>query len=157
MLDSRTVKASFAEVHGFGGGKRIVGRRRHIAAGTDGRPLVVTPTTADISDGAGAQTILTAIRKRWPWLKHLFADAVYDRTKLMDKAAFLDFVVEIVRRSDRAAGFDVIPLRWAVERTFGWMVRWRRLHPDYERRLDVSEAMIHVAMGALLLRRVAHR
>ena len=47
--------------------------------------------------------------------------------------------------------------RWVVERTFGWMIRWRRLVRDYERRLDVSEAMIHVAMGALLLRRVAHR
>jgi transposase len=75
----------------------------------------------------------------------------------MDKAAFLDFVVEIVRRSDKAVGFEVIPRRWVVERTFGWMIRWRRLVRDYERRLDVSEAMIHVAMGALLLRRVAHR
>ena len=76
--------------------------------------------------------------------------------KLMDKAAFLDFVVEIVRRSD-PTGFHVLPRRWVVERTFGWMIRWRRLVRDYERRLDVSEAMIHVAMGALLLRRVAHR
>jgi transposase len=75
----------------------------------------------------------------------------------MDKAAFLDFAVEIVRRSDTARGFEVIPRRWVVERTFGWMIRWRRLVRDYERRLDVSEAMIHVAMGALLLRRVAHR
>jgi putative transposase len=112
-------------------------------------------TTADVSDSAGAQTILAAIRKRWPWLKHLFADAGYDRTTLMDKAAFLDFVVEIVRRSD-PKGFRVLPRRWVVERTFGWMIRWRRLVRDYEKRLDVSEAMIHVAMGALLLRRVAH-
>jgi transposase len=66
-------------------------------------------------------------------------------------------VVEIVRRSDKAASFEVIPRRWVVERTFGWMIRWRRLVRDYEKRLDVSEAMIHVAMGALLLRRVAHR
>jgi transposase len=62
-----------------------------------------------------------------------------------------------VRRSDTARGFEVIPRRWVVERTFGWMIRWRRLVRDYERHLDVSEAMIHVAMGALLLRRVAHR
>jgi transposase len=75
----------------------------------------------------------------------------------MDKAAFLDFVVEIVRRSDKSVGFEVIPRRWVVERTFGWMIRWRRLVRDYEKRLDVSEAVIHVAMGALLLRRVAHR
>ncbi len=75
----------------------------------------------------------------------------------MDKAAFLDFVVEIVRRSDQATGFEVIPRRWVVERTFGWMIRRRRLVRDYEKRLDVSEAMIHVAMGALPRRRVAHR
>ena len=117
---------------------------------------MVNLSAADVSDSAGAQTILTAIRKRWPWLKHLFADTGYDRTTLLDKAAFLDFVIEIVRRSD-PKGFHVLPRRWVVERTFGWMIRWRRLVRDYERRLDVSEAMIHVSMGALLLRRVAHR
>jgi putative transposase len=61
---------------------------------------MVNLTPANVSDSVGAQTILTAIRRRCPWLKHLFADAGYDRTKPMDKAAFLDFVVEIVRRSD---------------------------------------------------------
>ena len=64
----------------------------------------------------------------------------------MDKAAFLGFLVEIVRRSDPKAEFRVLARRWVVERTFGWMIRWRRLVRDYERRLDVSEAMIHVAM-----------
>ena len=59
-------------------------------------------------------------------------------------------------RSDKQVGFEVIPRRWVVERTFGWMIRWRRLVRDYEKRLDVSEAMIHVAMGSLLLRRIAH-
>jgi transposase len=113
--------------------------------------------TVDVWDSAGTQKVLAANRKRGPWLKHLFADADYDRTKLMDKAAILDFAVEIVRRLDKAAGFEVIPRRWVEERTFGWMIRWRRLVRDYEKRLDVSEAMIHVAMGALLLRRVAHR
>jgi hypothetical protein len=76
---------------------------------------MVNLTPADVSDNAGAQTILTAIHKRWPWLKHLFVEAGYDRTKLMDKATFLDFVVEIVRRSDTAKGFEVIPRRWVVE------------------------------------------
>jgi putative transposase len=157
MLDRQTVKAPFAEVQGYDGGKRVVGRKRHVAVDTDGRLLMVNLTPADVSDSAGAQTILTAIRRRWPWLKHLFADAGYDRTKLMDKAAFFNFVVEIVRRSDPKDEFKVLPRCWVVERTFGWTIRWRRLVPDYERRLDVSEAMIRVAMGALLLRRVAHR
>lgn len=79
----------------------MLGRKRHVAVDTDWRLLMVNLTPADVSDGAGAQTILAAIRKSWPWLKHLFADAGYDRTNLMDKAAFLDFVVEIVRRSDK--------------------------------------------------------
>ncbi|MGG5890917.1 IS5 family transposase [Falsiroseomonas sp. HC035] len=155
--DSQTVKAPFAEARGCDGGKWIVGWKRHVAVDTDERLLMVNLIPADVSDSAGAQTILDAIRQRWPWLKHLFAGAGYDRTKLMDKATFLDFVIEIVRRSDKAVGFEVIPRRWVVERTFGWMIRWRRLVRDYEKRLDVSEAMIHVAMGALLLRRVVHR
>ena len=89
-------------------------------------------------------------------VKHLFADGAYDRTKLMDKAAYLDFVIEIIKRSDTAKGFEVLPRRWVVERTFGWMTRWRRLVRDYEERIDVSEAMIHIALGSLLLRRIAH-
>ncbi|MBX6375183.1 MAG: IS5 family transposase [Acetobacteraceae bacterium] len=156
VLDSQTVKAPFAEGRGYDGGRRIVGRKRHVAVDTDGRLLMVHLTTADVSDSAGAQTILAAIRKRRPWLKRLFEDAGYDRTSLMDKAAFLDFVVEIVRRSD-PKGFDILPRCWVVERTFGWMIRWQRLVRDYEQRLDVSEAMSHLAMGALLLRRGAHR
>jgi transposase len=117
---------------------------------------MVNLTTADVSDSAGAQHILDAIRKRWPWVKHLFADGAYDRRKLMDKAAFKEFVIEIVRRIDVDPGFKVLPRRWVVERTFGWMTRWRRLVRDYEKRIDVSKAMIHVAMGGLILRRIAH-
>lgn len=64
---------------------------------------MVNLTTADISDSAGAQAILDGIRKRWPWVKHLSADGAYDRLKLMDKATYLDFVVEIIRRSDAEA------------------------------------------------------
>lgn len=74
----------------------------------DGGLFMANLTTADISDSAGAQMILGSVRKRWPWLKHRFADGAYDRTTLMDKAAFLDFSIEIVRRPDTAEGFDVI-------------------------------------------------
>jgi transposase len=156
IIDSQTVKAPAARQRGYDAAKKVVGRKRHVAVDADGRLLMVNLTTADISDSAGAQMILDGIRKRWPWLKHLFADGAYDRTQLMDKAAFLDFVVEIVRRIDGEPGFKVLPRRWVVERTFGWLVRWRRLVRDYEQRLDVSEAMIHVAMGSLLLRRIIH-
>ncbi len=156
VLDSQSVKAPAASERGFDGGKKIIGRKRHIAVDTDGRLLMVNLTTADISDSAGAQMILDTIRKRWPWLKHLSADGAYDRTTLMDKPAFLDFVIEVVRRIEGQQGFEVLPRRWVVERTFGWMIRWKRLVRDYEQRIDVSEAMIHVAMGSLLLRRISH-
>ena len=156
MIDSQSVKAPYAKTRGYDAAKKIVGCKRHIAVDTDGRLLMINLTTADISDSAGAQAILDAIRKRWPWVKHLFADAAYDRLKLMDKAAYLQFVLEIIRRRDGQKGFEVLPRRWVVERTFGWMIRWRRLVRDYERRIDVSIAMIHVAMGGLLMRRNAH-
>jgi len=154
ILDSQSVKAPAAHERGYDAGKKIVGRKRHIAVDTDGRLLMVNLTPADISDSAGAQMILDVIRKRWPWLKHLFADGAYDRGKLMDKAAFLDFTIEVVKRIDDEPGFKVLPRRWVVERSFGWMTRFRRLVRDYERRIDVSEAMIYIAMGAMLLRRL---
>lgn len=74
----------------------------------------------------------------------------------MDKANYLDFIIEIIRRSDDQKGFKVLPRRWVVERTFGWMIRWRRFVRDYEQRIDVSQAMIMVAMGGIMLRRNAH-
>ena len=99
-VDSQSVKAPEAETRGYDAGKKIVGRKRHIAVDTDGRLLMVNLTPADISDSAGAQMILDGVRKRWPWLKHLFADGAYDRTQLMDKAAFRDFTIQIIKRSD---------------------------------------------------------
>ena len=156
ILDSQSVKVPAARQRGYDAGKKILGRKRHVAVDSDGRLLMVNLTAADISDSAGAQMILDAIRQRWPWLKHFFADGAYDRGQLMDKAAFLGFVIEVVRRLTDPPGFTVLPRRWVVERTLGWMIRWRRLVRDYEQRIDVSEAMIHVALGGLLLRRVSH-
>lgn len=154
VLDSQSVKAPAARSGGgYDAAKKVKGRKRHIAVDTDGRLLMVNLTPADLSDSAGAQKILDAIRKRWPWLKHLFADGAYDRGRLMDKAAFLDFVIGVVRRTDTDPGFKVLPRRWVVERTFGWLTRFRRLVRDYERRIDVSETMIYVAMSSLMLRR----
>lgn len=84
------------------------------------------------------------------------ADGAHDRGKLMDKAVFRDFVLEIVRRIDKEPGFKILPRCWVVERTFGWMMCWRRLVCDYEKRVDVSGAMIEVAMGSLFLRHISH-
>ncbi|MBT9288605.1 transposase [Hyphomicrobiaceae bacterium 22] len=75
----------------------------------------------------------------------------------MDKAAYLDVVFEIIRRNEEKAYFPGLPRRWVVERSFGWLNRWRRLVRDYERHIDVSIAIIHVAMGGMLIWRTAHR
>ena len=155
VLDSQTVKAPAAGgSRGFDGAKKVVGRKRHIAVDTDGRLLMVNLTTADIADSTGAQAVMDGLRRRWPWVKHLFADGAYDRRQMLDRAAFLEFVVEIVRRTD--PGFAVLPRRWVVERSFGWLTRYRRLVRDYEARLDVSEAMIYAGMSSTLLRRIMH-
>ncbi|MGO8866288.1 MAG: IS5 family transposase, partial [Alphaproteobacteria bacterium] len=114
IIDSQSVKAPAAKERGFDAGKKITGRKRHITVDTDGRLLLVNLTTADISDSAGAQLILDAIRKRWPWIKYLFADGAYDRGKLIEKAEFLNFVIEVVRRIDAEPGFHVLPRRWVV-------------------------------------------
>ena len=156
VIDSQSVKAPAPNAQrGYDAGKKIVGRKRHIAVDTDGRLLMVNLTPADISDSAGAQAILEGIRKRWPWVKHLFADGAYDRLKLMDKAAYLDFVIEIIRRSDDQKGFQVLPRRWVVERTFGWLNNFRRLSKDYEFRTDSSEAFILLAASLILIARLS--
>ena len=157
VLDSQTVKAPHAPGGGgYDAGKKTKGRKRHIAVDTNGRLLMVNLTTADVQDAAGAEDIVKAILQRWPWLKHLFADGAYNRGRLASLAAYKGFTLEVVRKLAGQIGFQVLPRRWVVERRFAWMTRWRRLVRDYEVRLDVSGAMIHVAMGALMLRRLAH-
>jgi putative transposase len=156
IIDSQSVKAPAARERGYDAGKKVVGRKRHIVVDTDGRLLMVNLTPADIADSTGAQMILAAIRKRWPWLKHLFADGAYDRTQLMDKAAFLHFIIEIVRRIDGEPGFTVLPRRWVVERTFAWLLMYRRLSRDYEELPATSEALVYIAMSRLMVKRLAH-
>jgi transposase len=132
------VKAPAAKERGYDAGKKLVGCKRHIALDANGRLLMVNLTPADIANSTAALAFLEALKKRWPRLKHLFADGAYDRRTLMDKAATLDFVVQVVRRHEDEGGFAVPPRRWVVQRTFDWMIRLRRLVRDYERRPDVS-------------------
>jgi putative transposase len=100
-----------------------------------------------MSDRAGAQSIVAAVVKKWPWPNHSFADAFHDRTRLMDAATYWDFGHDIIRSSDKELGFKVLPRRWAVKRTFGWMTRREPLVRDHGERIDVSETIIDVAPG----------
>lgn len=157
VLDSQSVKAPGAPGGGgYDAAKKVKGRKRHVAVDTDGRLLLVNLTPADVQDAEGAEPIIKTVRKRWPWLKHLFADGAYGRGELMRRAASRSFVIEVVRKLAGQQGFRVLPRRWVVERTLGWMMRWRRLVRDYEQRCDVAEALIFVSMGSLLLRRISH-
>jgi putative transposase len=157
VIDSQSVKAPGASERGYDANKKIKGRKRHIAVDTDGRLLAVNLTPADVADSTGASMVLDALKERWPWVKHLFGDAAYDRRTLMDKAAFLDFTVEVVRRLQGQSGFAVQPRRWVVERSFAWLLRWRRLVRDYEQRIDVSQNMMYIAMGSMLMHRIFFR
>jgi len=157
VLDSQTVEAPHAPGGGgYDAAKRTKGRKRRVAVDTDGRLLMADPAAADAQGAAGAELVAAALRERWPWLKHLFADGAYDRGKLVSAAAYRDFAVEVVRKLPGQKGFQVLPRRWVAERTSGWTTRWRRLVRGCGRRCDVSEATIRVGMGAPLLRRVAH-
>jgi transposase len=154
VIDSQTIKAPGGVARGYDANKKIRGRKRHVAVDSDGRLLMVNLTPADMADSTGAEWLLLALKKRWPWVKHLFADAAYDRRRLLDEAMMLGFVVEVVRKLEDQHTFVPLPRRWVVERSFGWMVQWRRLVRDYEGRIDVSCEMIYVAMGSLLLKRL---
>jgi len=157
IVDSQSVKAPGAHERGYDAHKKISGRKRHIAVDTDGRLLAVNLTPADVADSTGAQLVLDALVKRWPCVKHLFGDAAYDRRTLLEKAPYLDFTVEVVRGLQGQSGFQVQPRRWVVERTFAWLMRYRRLVRDYEQRIDVSEAMMHIALGSSLMHRIRFR
>jgi putative transposase len=118
--------------------------------------VVVHP--ADIQDRDGARLLLGILANTWKRIRLIWADGAY-------AGALLDWVrslrrrnrvdLQIVKRSDDVKGFKVLPRRWVVERTFGWLGRQRRLSKDYEYRTDTSEAMIHVAMIGIMLRRLA--
>jgi putative transposase len=110
---------------------------------------------ADIQDRDGAKLVLEKLADRFPRLQRIWADGAY-AGKLVDWAKeFGQWVLEIVKRTDEAVGFEVLPHRWIVERTFAWLGRFRRLSKDYEVLIETSRAMIHIAMIQLMARRLA--
>jgi len=110
---------------------------------------------ADIQDRDGAKLVLEKIVGQFPRLKKIWADAAY-AGKLVEWAKEVgQWILEIVKRSDAAVGFELLPHRWIVERTFAWLGRFRRLSKDYEALIESSEAMIRLAMIRLMARRLA--
>ncbi len=157
VIDSQSVKTTESGgVCGFDAGKKIRGRKRHVVTDTLGLIVGLVVHGADVQDRDGAPEVLKSIRARWPWLRHVFADGGYAGPKLKEvMRRFGDWTIEIIKRSDSAKGFEVLPRRWVVERTFAWLGRSRRLAKDWEKSIASAEAWVFVAHIRLLTRRLA--
>jgi putative transposase len=134
----------------------VKGRKRHIAVDTSGLLLGVVVRAADIQDPAGAGDLLRRLKRLHPWLRVVSADGAYDRLAALLACFLLGLTLIVVRRLTGTKGFVVVPRRWVVERTLGWLGRWRRLAKDYQELPEVSAAMVKLAMIRLMLHRLAH-
>jgi putative transposase len=159
IADSQSAKsAEGGEKRGFDGGKRVSGRKRNLLVDTLGLLVLVKVTAANVQDVHAGKQLFTALAEKPEFLTRLekiFADGGY-RGELVDWVQQnLNAVLDIVLKLGDQKGFQVLPKRWVVERTFAWITRNRRLARDYERLAASSEAFIYVAMIRLGLRRLA--
>lgn len=156
-IDSQSAKTTESGgPRGFDAGKKIKGRKRHIVTDTEGHLVGLHVHPADIQDRDGAVDLLASIRSLYPWLRHLFADGAYAGDKLREALAELGrWTIEIVKRPDTAKGFQVLPRRWVVERTFAWLGRCRRLAKDFEATIASAVAWVLIAHIRILVRRLA--
>lgn len=156
MIDSQTVKGTpeSAKESGFDGGKLIKGRKRHIVVDTTGYPLVALAHAANIYDGHAAERVLKVLFSMVKTLKKIWADGAYQGEEFIQwvKEQF-GCIIEVVKKK-KGKGFQVLPRRWVVERTFAWLNRYRRLSKDYERKPTSSSSHVYVASIRLMLRRI---
>jgi transposase len=158
IADSQIVKAHdtvSGKTSGYHGGKKITGRGRHLAVDAEGWLLALVVTAASVSDKAAAKVLLIKLFNLFSTLQVMWADSGYDGAPLARYAkAAAAITVEVVRRT-APHSFQVLRRRWVIERTFGWLMRYRRLVRDYERRTDHAEAMIYWATVIIMTRRLA--
>ena len=159
ILDSQSVKTcdTAREQTGFDSGKKVWGRKRHILVDTLGLLMTVVIHAASISETAGARMVLSELefqfwRLKLIWLDGGYMDSLFEWIKTLKR--WRTIRIERVKRSDNQKGFAVLPKRWIVERTFGWLSKQRRLSKDYEALCDTSEAMVYAAMVRLMLARL---
>lgn len=158
IVDSQSAKGTRTSgTKGFDAGKKVKGSKRHILVDTLGLLLCVVVHAANIQDRDGAKLVLSKAKKLFPKLRLIWADGGYAGQLIAWVASVCGWVLEIVKRSDTAKGWVLLPRRWVVERTLGWLSQCRALTRDYEYHAETSEALIHVAMIHLMLRRLTRR
>ena len=153
----KAVEESGVDVH-----KQTPGRKRHLVVDVLGLVLLVVVHSASIQDGAGGLQTLQKLferlkhdlHNRWCRLKLIWADGGYSSIVAEVRQRFR-FILQIVKRSDDVKGFQVLPHRWVVERTFGWLGRYRRLARDYEHTTSSSESMVYLASTRRMLKMLA--
>lgn len=158
IVDSQSVKGADTvskDTRGYDAGKKINGRKRHIVTDTLGLLLVVMVTAACVQDRDGARGILKRLHEALGSVRHIFADGGYRGQLIAIAKRAWEIVIEIVKKPAGQVGFAVLPRRWVVERTFSWLLRWRRLVRDYERLTETHEAFVKWAMIGLMLNRLA--
>ena len=145
-------------VRGYDAGKKVAGRKRHLLVDTLGLILLAKVHAADVQDRDGARLLLAALATRFGWLRCLWADGGYAGALVAWVRALRPgrgIRLEIVQHGTKLDHFKILPRRWVVERTFGWLGRSRRLSKDYEHSVESSEAFLCLAMLRLMLRRLA--
>ena len=157
IIDSQSVPTTESGgPRGVDAGKRIKGRKRHIVTDTEGFLLAAQVHPANIQDPHGAVPLLRSLRHDFPDLAHVFADRVYRGEQLRNAIADCGpWNIEIVERPPGVKGFQLLPRRWVIERTFAWLGRSRRLAKDFEATLESANAWLLLANLRLLSRRLA--
>jgi transposase len=158
IIDSQSVRGADTvpgTTRGYDAGKKVNGRKRHIAVDTGGLLLAVVVTIAGIQDRDAAYRLLTQLRGRFSTVSLVWADGGYAGRLVIWARKVLALTVEVVKRTDDVKGFAVLPRRWVVERTFAWISKFRRCVRDYETLPAHHEAMVHIAMIMTMSRRLA--
>ena len=140
-------------------GKKIMGKKRHIMVDTQGLLMHAIVHPADVQDRDGGVLLVSTLFGLYPFLRKLFADGGYQGPKFEQAVAqaMAETNVEIVKRSDAAKGFIVLPRRWVVERTFAWLNRCRRLAKDFENRTRTALAFLKLASIRLMTRKLCNQ